>query len=209
MSNQNEVNDTIEEVIPLVDVKPTVGEDGVTDTTDWKTIADQNRKIAEQNIGIAQRNKTRAERFKAAAPAPKPDTTTPAPKPTEGKTEGLGYAEKSFLIVNGIKDADEMALVEKSMKQSGLSLDDILANGFFKSELQTIRDTKAATTATPTGVKRAAPPASDSVDYWLDKYNTGTKFEDIPADLQSKVLDAKVKAAKSSGSNFSSNPIIA
>lgn len=200
MSTENEV---IEDVVEVAEIVPTMDDQG-NDTTDWKAIAEQRQADAIKNQGIAKRFKTKLEKSKEVKA-----TATPAPKSDAPKSEGFGYAEKAFLVANGVKGADEIGLVEKAMKSSGDTLEQVLENEFFQGKLKTLRDTKAAAVAVPTGPKRSgAPGATDNVEYWSEKYNSGTQLADIPDEWQIKVLNAKIAKEKSSGSNFSKNPII-
>ncbi len=137
------------------------------------------------------------------------ETSVETTSTKETKTEGLGYAEKAFLVANGVKGADEIALVEKAMKSTGDSLESVLENDFFQGKLKSLRDGKAAIAATPSGTRRSAQqPATDTVEYWSEKYATGTPITDIPDAMQIKVINAKIAKEKSSGSNFSKNPVI-
>lgn len=120
-------------------------------------------------------------------------------KPTE-----LDYAQKAFLISNGIKGKEETELVQTFMKETGKSLDDILESPYFQSELNALREAKATGNAIPKGSKRSGNLAADSVEYWLAK---GELPPADQVDLRRKVVNAKI-AQKSSGNVFTSTPVV-
>lgn len=194
-----EINDVIEDVIDVPDITPTLDADG-TDTTDYKALAEERQQLALKNQGIAKRNKTRAERQKNIAAGLNPDGTSktvvekkePVSKPGE-----MDYGQKAFLISNGIKDADEIALVKEIMESTGKSLDDVIGNKHFQAELEEIREKKATEKATPPGSKRTNQSAADSVDYWLNKKDADGNLV-LPTDrkLRQDVVNARISAEK-------------
>ncbi len=114
------------------------------------------------------------------------------------KSDGLDYGQKAFLIANGIKGEQEMGLVEEAMKRTGETLDAVLENPYFKSQLDDIRALAKTAEATPKGGK-VGGTAVDSVDYWLTK-----PIEDVPADMRIKVVNAKLERDKSKGVFYNS-----
>lgn len=122
-----------------------------------------------------------------------------------GKKGELDYGQKAFLIASGIKEQAEIELVQRGIKESGLSLEQLLANGFFQAQLKELRDQNAADDATPSG-KRSGQPSRDSVDYWIAK---GGLPEDTPAnrELRTKIVNARLKG-ESSSSNFASQSVV-
>lgn len=120
--------------------------------------------------------------------------------------KGLDYGQKAYLATNGIKEADEVALVERTAKETGRTIEEILGNGFFQAELKTLREGRAADGAIPPNGKRAGAPAADSVEHWLAK---GELPPNTPEnqDLRRKVVNARLKN-EGEGSKFSPNPVV-
>lgn len=151
--------------------------------------------------GIATRRGTKLAKLKTVAPVKKPEEQ----KPAESKKGELDYGQKAFLIANGFKDAEDHALVEGIMKQTGSNLESVLGSAFVQSELKRLgeeRVTKAAAPSAKDG--RQGSPARDTVDYWL------AKGELPPADqreLRQQVVNAKIAKAKG-GNVFSATPVV-
>lgn len=126
----------------------------------------------------------RAKKAEAEAKAAKAQRGT-----TDAQTagDGFGYDVKAYLKASGIK-ADEFDFVRKEMKASGLSdIDALLENDYFKSKLEKRREVAKTDEATPSG-KRSGGVATNSVDYWLAK-----PFEEVPKEMRSKVLNARLE----------------
>ena len=183
------VDETIkdEELESVDDIVEEKDADG-NDLTDWKSLALKNQ-------GIAKRYKTKLEKSKEVKPEVKPEAT---PEPV--KSGELDYGQKAYLVANGIKEADEVALVKEVMQSTGKSLDDIVANKHFQAELQDLRDKKTTAEATPSGSKRANQSAKDSVEYWVNKKDSDGNLE-LPTDreLRTKVVNARITADKNRG----------
>lgn len=155
------------------------------DTTDYKAEAARLK-------GINKRLKTKL----AKAKEPKKEAEKKETK-TEKSTE-LDYGQKAFLRSEGIKGADEMALVMEYLA-SGKTLDDIVENKHFLNDLKDLREEKATKDATPAGSKRSGAGTRDSVEYWI------AKGELPPVDqveLRRKVVNAKAAAEKGTKNPF-------
>ena len=124
-------------------------------------------------------------------------------KKTSKKSDELDYGEKAFLIANGIKDSDEMELVQEVMKSTGKSLDEVVGSRFFQAELKEIRDDKVAADAIPKGNKKGNNSASNTVDYWIAKGELPPKDQ---RELRQKVVNARIKA-ESGKSQFTDTPV--
>lgn len=107
------------------------------------------------------------------------------------KDDSLG--EKAFLIANGIKGADEIALVNKLKKETGRDVDSLIESSYFKSELKDLRETRASAEATPKGTKRSAALSTDSVEYWIKKGELPPKDN---IELRRAVVNAKMGTDK-------------
>ena len=194
MTNLNEPDEVIED---LPEVK-----DGEEDKTDWKA-------LAQKNQGIAKRYQTRNTKLKedlVEANKPKPKKVVKEPKPKAKKDTGnLDYAQKAFLISNGIKGKDEHQLAIDTMKNSGKDLDEVIESKFFMSELKSLREKKELEAATPPSSERSPTSSPKTeVGYWI------AKGELPPADqpeLRQKVVNAKMKA-QTDGNPFTANPVV-
>lgn len=122
---------------------------------------------------------------------PKPEVQ-PEKKP-EAKSDGLGYGEKAYLLQSGIRES-EFELVQKTMKENNKTLEQVINNPFFKSELEIARTKEA----TPTG-KRSGSLPTDSVEYWMAK-----PIEEVPQEMRLKVVNAKLKGQESKGAFYNS-----
>lgn len=184
MTKLNEQEDVIEELPEIVE--------GEEDNTDWKA-------LAQKNQGIAKRFKTKLEKAKDKE-------TKPKVKKLKSKgTDKLDYAEKAFLISNGIKGTEEHQLAIDTMKNSGKDLDEVIESKFFMSELKDLRDKAAKDDATPpsSSGRASASPKTD-VDYWIAK---GTLPPEDQTELRQKVVNARMKS-QDGGSPFSKNPVV-
>lgn len=124
-------------------------------------------------------------------------------KVLETKSGELDYGQKAFLVANGVKGADEVALVKQFMENTGKSLDDIVENAYFQQELKGLRETRETKEAIPSGAKRTGQSSRNEVDYWLAKGELPP--EDQP-ELRRAYVNARI-ARESSESIFTSQPI--
>lgn len=119
------------------------------------------------------------------------------------KSEDFDYAQKAYLVANGIKGKKEQELVQEFIRNTGKSLDDVVESKFFQAELKELREADASANAVPKGSKRSASSPRDSVDYWLAKdelpENTPENME-----LRRQVVNARYKR-ETSGSKFASS----
>lgn len=153
----------------------------------------------QKSARLARMGDQHDKKHKLGKYAPKDDAET-----TSKKTAGLDYGQKAFLVSNGIKGKAEQDLAQKVMKSSGMTLDEVVEDGYFQNELTKLREDGSASDAIPKkGKNRAGNSGSDSVEYWV------AKGELPPADqveLRRKVVNARMKA-EGGGSNFTSNPV--
>jgi len=108
------------------------------------------------------------------------------------KTGDFDYAQKAYLVANGVKGNDEMKLVKEIMSNTGKSLDQVLDSKYFTAELNEMREIKKSQDAIPSNSKRTSQSSKDTVEYWLAK-------GELPEDrtLRSKVVKAKWKNSSS------------
>lgn len=121
--------------------------------------------------------------------------TTQAPTK---KSNGLDYGQKAFLVANGVKGEAETKLVQDFIKETGKTLEQVLESKYFQAELSDMRELQATAKATPTG-KRSGSMATDSVEYWMTK-----PIEDVPAEMRTKVVNAKIAKEQSAGHFYNS-----
>lgn len=170
-------------------------EEGQEDKTDWKA-------IAKKNHGIAQRFKTKFEKSKDKAPeGGDKGGSDKGGQGDDGNKEVLDRMDRAVLRVEKITAPDEVKLVESFMKETGKSLDEVLASKFFQAELKEIRELANTEDATPKNDKRSGTLTRDTVEYWI----AAGKLPEDPI-LRQKVVNAKI-AKEKSGSQFSSNPL--
>jgi hypothetical protein len=163
------------------------------DRIDWKAEA-----LKAQ--GIAKRNKTKFDKATGTIGELKAQLAKNPLKP--GEKQGFDYAEKAYLLANGLK-SDEFAVIEEAMKSTGKSIDDVLGSKWFQNDLKERREVAASKAALPDGSGRSGQTTRDTVDYWL------AKGELPPADqveLRRKVVNAKIKAAQKS--HFTDHPVV-
>ncbi len=108
------------------------------------------------------------------------------------RANDLDYAQKAFLVANGLKDSREMDLVKTFVKETGKSIEDVLESKYFQSELDEIRELSRTAKATPTNSRRSTQSSQDSVDYWIAKGELPTD-----RDLASKVVRERIRREKS------------
>jgi hypothetical protein len=172
-------NENGEEVI-VEDVDTTVDSDVDTEPTiDWKA-------KAEELQGRLKRAETKLSK------APKAEAKSPS------TSDGLDYGMKALLRAEGIKGDAETKLVQQFMSETGKDIEQVLDSKFFKSELEEMRELARTEAATPSG-KRSGNTTVDSVEYWLTK-----PIEDVPKEMRTKVVNAKLEHEKTKGVFYNS-----
>ena len=199
----SETNDQIDITTEDVQGGDLTQEQLADETIDW-------RAKAQELEGIAKRRATKLEKIKTKLGAME---TALASFKNEGKPQdkkqegGLNYAEKAYLKSSGI-NADEFAIVEGIMKETGKDIDTILQSRYFQSDLKDHRDKKAVESAIPDVAKRNGQPASTQIEYWLAKGN-----HELPPNtaenriLRGQIVEARYQREKMS-SQFTDNPIV-
>ncbi len=123
------------------------------------------------------------------------------------KSESIDYAQEAYFIAQGVKEADEKELVKDWVANTGKSLIDAFENKFLLRDLEGLREAKAVKLATPSNSKRTGTSATDTVDYWKAKIESGkATLLDIPdVKLRRKIVNSKLETAKG-GNHFTDNP---
>lgn len=200
--NKNEAGEEVEDV-EETDVEETEEEEEEGEESDKdKKPEDKDEKPIETPEAKAARllRQTNQARKKLGL---EPLTDGKPEKKTSKKSDDLDYGEKAFLIANGIKEAEEMELVQEVMKSTGKSLDEVVGSRFFQAELKEMREDKATTDAIPKGSKRGNNSASNTVEYWIAKGELPPKDQ---RELRQKVVNARIKA-DSGKSQFTDTPV--
>lgn len=120
---------------------------------------------------------------------------------TSKKSEGFDYGEKAFLTANGIKGTEEHEFAQRLQKQTGLDLDTLIEDNYFKTKLTEYREGKTTSAAIPNGTKRANNSSVDTVEYWIAKGELPPKDQ---VDLRRKVVNARLKKEDSKGVFYNS-----
>lgn len=168
-------NDESEVVVDEFDeVDETVQTDEPTetneDTIDWKA-------KFEEEQGRRRRLETKLNK-----------STKETPEPQTKKSNDLDYGELAFLTAKGVENDDEVDFVKTIINNTGRSLKDVVGDDYVQAKLTAMREQRAVKDATPSGTKRSAQSASDSVEYWLAK---GELPDDV--DLRRKVVNARIE----------------
>ena len=156
-------------------------EDTEEDSTDWKAKADELQ-------GRLKRAETKLSK----------DSSKPVSKPS--KSNNLDYGAKAYLASHDlkVKGTKELEFVQNELKQSGQDLDSLLENDYFTQRLEKFRALDKTDEATPKGT-RSNGVATDSVEYWMTK-----PIEDVPADMRTKVVNAKLEKETTRGVFYNS-----
>lgn len=204
-----EQNDPGEPSTPIIDEADTnesdfTPEELADEKVDWKAKALELK-------GIAKRRATQLKKLKEAGPIAKTPTkeskATPEADTKKTDPSDFDYGQKAFLVSNGIKGKDEMALAKEVMEETGKTdLEDLVESKYFKARLKEFREDAAAKDAVPDSSRRSSAGSRDSVEYWIAK---GELPPNTPEnrELRTKVVNAKMKAANN-GSKFSSTPVV-
>lgn len=186
---ENETNETIIDSIENNDeeLDLDLSEEGKETPAEEKP-ADKPKETPEAKLARLKRQTAQLEKH-LGIEKPKAESTVPS------KSSELGYAEKAFLIANDIK-TDEIPLAQDLLKKTGLTLDELVQDDYFKAKLKDFRETKASKDAVPSSTKRSSPATKDSAEYWSAKYLSGTPISEVPIEFRTKAIDARVAKEK-------------
>lgn len=169
-----------EEYVEETTEETPVVETTTTEEVDWKA-------KFEEEEGRRRRLETKLNKAKET-PAEKPPTS-----------DALDLGAKAFLAANGIKGSKEYDFVQSELKKSGETVDSLIENEYFKAKLEKFRALEQTASATPSGDSRSGGAAIDSVEYWATK-----PFEEVPKDMQRKVVNYKLEKENSKGVFYNS-----
>lgn len=191
MANESEKKD--EEVL---EEKEEEKKDDETEDKDEESESKEDDETSESNEAKAARllRQTNQARKKLGLEPLKEQKTESRTK----KSDELDYGQKAFLNSNGIKGKAELEFVQKELKASGESIDDLLENEYFQNKLESFRKINKTKNAIITG-KRGGGPAIDSVEYWATK-----PIEEVPQEMRIKVVNHKIAKDKNKGVFYNS-----
>ena len=110
------------------------------------------------------------------------------PKQESKPTGKLDETQLDYLDLKGISEAEDLEVIEKVMKNTGMSLRDTLKDSYVVSTLDQNRGARTVRGAIPGASKRPGVEGS-SVDMYVNKFqSTGQLPKDF--DTASKVVDA-------------------
>jgi len=188
LSFMTDTNEQIQEEEELE--LPEVAE-GEEDTTDWKDLA-----LKQQ--GINKRQKTKLDKLKAAKEEKEPEEPETPVKKEDKQSSEFDYGQKTFInqiLKVDLTDDKQMEVVNEYIS-NGKSLDDLSANKHFKNDLKDIKDAQKVTDAVPSGNKRSVGTDKSVEGHWLKKYESGTPLNEVPKEVRTKVLNAKLAKDK-------------
>jgi hypothetical protein len=191
----NEIKE-VDEIEPVEEIEETKDEFD-NDTTDWKALALKNQ-------GIAKRYQTKLQKKQEAdklAAKEAEEAKTKEKQPQDKKD--FDYAEKSYLLSNGIKK-DEITFVWEEHQKTGKSIDEILESKYFQNELRDKRELAETEEAVPRGTKRTAGSTRDTVEYWQAKGELPPRSQ---PELRRAVLNARIKKEEAA-SKFTDTPVV-
>lgn len=124
------------------------------------------------------------------------------------KSSELGYAEKAYLQGNDIRGNEEFAVIQKYLKDTGKSLDELVdetsvVGKIIRSEIKEMRDAKVTADAVPKGTKRSSSSTRDSVDYWVKK-----DLSEVPQEMKIAVVNRRIELEKDKNRSPYSPPIM-
>ena len=200
MEEENQEN-ALQEATPD---EPVVEDDSdvveVDDEADSE-VADLRRELQKKQDKIDALATASREEKKAMRDAKKSDKS----KQTNKQSDGLDYGQKAYLNTKGIEES-EHGFIQDQLSESGLELNELLNNGYFKAKLQEQIDTRVVKEATPSGTRGAKEPANSKTAYWLDK---GELPPNTPENrkLRAEVVNARIKS-ENNRSSFTEIPIV-
>jgi hypothetical protein len=120
------------------------------------------------------------------------------PKQKAKQSDSFDYGEQAFIEQRGIKSNSDTEFLRAEMQDSGKSLKATLDNPRFLKDLEQHQALEVTANAVPTG-QNANSTATDSVEYWSAK-----PIAEVPADMRSKVVNAKIAKERDVGKFYNS-----
>lgn len=185
----------------LQDVQPDEIEQEAEVEVENPEIAKLRKELEEKDKQIADLARAKRE-LKKEIKKPAPDS----PKNFKNQSDEMDYGMKAYLRSEGIEPS-EFEFVGDQLKQSGLkSVEDLLSNGYFQSQLKAKREAKAVEDATPSQTRGSIEPPSTRAEYWIAKGELPPNTPENRA-LRIEVVNKRV-ALEKSRSQFTDEPIV-
>lgn len=160
------------------------------ESTDWKSKAEELEQKRRED-GIRQRERSKALKQQLAdAKKAVDDAKKSSQKADAPKTGELDETQLDYLDLKGISDEDEIAVIQKVMKNTGLTLRQALKDDYVVSKLKDLKDAKDNKVATPTSTKRTGAQETN-LEVAIAKYEKDPKsLESLDFDTRKKVVNA-------------------
>ena len=207
MINQNETLDSQNE-------ETTADAEITTDTTevveDVTALKEKLSSTEEKNRQLFERAK-KAEGFelKEGHWVKKEPKVESKPEPSV-KSGELDYGQLAFYNSKSdsvkIEHEEDLEFLKGEMEKSGKSQQYLLENKYFISDLKDKQAGRATQEATPPSSGRSTT-GTKNTDYWVAKYTAGTPINEIPQEVRSEVLNARL-AQDERREKFTDNPVI-
>lgn len=175
------------------------------ESTEVKPESDErDSKIEELQAEVEKKDKRIADLSSKTRDLKKEAKKSDTPK-AENQSDELDYGQKAYLNTKEIVES-EHDFVNEQLKKSGLSLNELLDNGYFKAKLQEVRDAKVVSEATPSQTRGATEPSSSKAQHWVDK---GELPPDTPENrkLRIDVVNKRMEVEKNA-SQFTSQSVV-
>jgi len=105
------------------------------------------------------------------------------------------WGQKAYLVAQGYTDPEEQSVIFKAMERTGDDLESVVTDEFVQGKIQKLRNDREAQEATPDNSGgRSGSPASDSVDYWIERGELPPKDE--KPELRKEVVKERRRQAE-------------
>lgn len=138
----------------------------------------------EQKLARVERMKTKLEKELGLDAKPK-ETPKPEVKGTPGE---LDETQLDYLDLKGISDSDEIAIIQKVIQKTGVTVREALKDDYVQAKLEVIRAEKAVQAATPSSTKRGGNQTNDVAAALAKFEQTGNLPDDFT--LRTAVVNA-------------------
>lgn len=174
-----EIDDAAEEIIEEVE-----------DTPEAEVAPEPEAPKAEKPKETPEQTKARLERQLARVKKQLGEDEPKKPNAPQKTADGLDENALDFLDLKGISEAEDIEVIEKIVKKTGLTVREALKDEYVVSKLEANKKGREVKDATPSGTKRAAA-TSGSLDAAIAKFE---RTQELPDDftLRSQVVDALI-----------------
>jgi hypothetical protein len=167
--------------IDLEDQPDPASNDQPDDKPDDKPQDEPKDKVQETPEAKRARLERELKQHNKKYPTSKPD------KPST-KSDDLDYGQLAFLAAKGVETDEKVDFVKSIVINTGRELKDVMKDDYVLTKLKEMDESAKVKAAIPSGTKRSAQTASDTVEYWLNK---GELPDDV--DLRRKVVNARIE----------------